>query len=180
MTSGRTNFNGKGISPAIEKAALISATLAKGLNADVYSFDTSVRKRTFNPNDSVNTIKNSFLKATGGGTYFHIIFPNLVDRYDRIFIVSDMQGADALGTTVADYKNKFKVDPYVYCINLCGYSNTMIKPGNKVFQLFGYSAEIYDIIKKQETDFNALLNEVKKINIVPKSFKKSLTKDLAS
>lgn len=180
MTSGRTQIGNIRISPAIEKAALIAATLAKGLNADVYSFDTKFRARSFNPNDSVNTIKNSFIKADGGGTYFNIIFEKLPQRYDRVFIISDMQGADAVGGTLSGYKSKFGVDPYVYCINLCGYANSMVNPNNKkVFQLFGYSSEVYEIVKKQEIDYNALLNEVKKINIVPKG-KTSLKKDLAS
>ncbi len=160
---------------AIEKAALIAATLAKGLNADVYSFDTQFRKRSYNPNDSVNTIKNSFNNASGGGTYFNLIFENLPQGYDRVFIISDMQGADAVGSTLNQYRTKFGIDPYVYCVNLCGYGNSMMNPNNKkVFQLFGYSAELYEIVKKSEVDYNALLNEVKKINIMPKALKKDL------
>lgn len=168
------NVSKKGSQGAIEKAALIAATLAKGLNADVYTFGNSCAPIKYNPNDSINTIKNIFNKANMGGTYWSTIFPALSAAYDRIFIISDEQGADAIGTTVEDYKRKFGVDPYVYCINLCGYGNTMMKPSKKVFQLFGYSAEIYEIVKKQEVDYNALLNEVKKINIVPKSLQKSL------
>lgn len=176
MTSGRTQISPHiHISPAIEKAALIAATLAKGLNADVYSFDTRCRQRTYNPNDSINTIKKEFLTAQGGGTSFSSIFPALNSRYDRVFIISDMQGADEVGKTISNYRSKFGVDPYVYCINLCGYGNSMVNPSNKkVFQLFGYSADVYEIVKKQEVDYNALLNEVKKINITPKVLKKSL------
>lgn len=173
MSKIHTGLGRHGSTGAIEKAALIAATLAKGLSADVYAFDASCMNKKYNVNDSVNTIKNMFNKAPGGSTNFSTIFPALSSRYDRIFIISDMQGSDAIGTSISGYKSKFGVDPYIYCVNLCGYNNSMVKPGSKVFQLFGYSAEIYDIIKKQETDFNTLLNEVKKINIVPKSFKKS-------
>lgn len=160
---------------AIEKAALIAATLAKGLNADVYTFGDACMKMSYNPLDSINTIKNSFNKANMGGTSFGTIFPALQAAYDRVFIISDMQGADAVGSTLSQYKSKFGIDPYVYCVNLCGYGNSMMNPNNKkVFQLFGYSAELYEIIKKQEVDYNALLNEVKKINIKPREFKKDL------
>lgn len=162
----------RGSQGAIEKAALIAATLAKGLNADVYRFATNCSQKTYNPNDSINTIKNSFNNAPGGGTEFSTIFPALQQAYDRVFIISDMQGADSIGNTIAHYKQKYGANPNIYCINLCGYQTTMIKPGNKVFQLFGYSAEIYDIIKKQEVDINALLNEVKAINFFPKDYKK--------
>lgn len=85
-----------------------------------------------------------------------------------------MQGSDNIskGSSFQSYKNKFG-DPYIYCINLCGYGTTMFNPSNKkVAQIFGYSAEIYDIIKKSEVDYNALLNEVKKINIYPKNYVK--------
>lgn len=158
---------GKTCSNAIAKAALITATLAKGLGADVYSFDSSCRKRSYNQGDTVNTLKNNFLVANGGGTNFSSIFPALTDRYDRIFIISDEQGSDKLGLTVENYKKKFGVDPYIYCINLNGYGTTMFKPSSKVFQVFGYSAEIYEIIKKYEVDYNTLLNEVKKIEFIP-------------
>lgn len=164
---------------AIEKASLIAATLAKGLNADVYTFGSGCKRVTYNPADSVNTIKNKFNKESMGGTSFSTIFPALSDRYDRIFIISDEQGSDQIGSTIENYKSKYSVNPYIYCINLCGYGSTMIKPGNKVFQLFGYSAEIYDIIKKYEVDYNALLNEVKKINFIPNvelTLKKELPK----
>ncbi len=165
---------------AIEKAALMAATLAKGLNADVYTFGDRCKQLSYNPLDSINTIKNNFARESMGGTAFSTIFPALQARYDRIFIISDEQGQDQIGNTLSNYKTKFAVDPYIYCINLCGYGTTMFKPGSKVFQLFGYSAELYEIIKKQETDFNALLNEVKKINFEPKVKKSSLKKDLAS
>lgn len=154
---------------AIEKAALIAATLAKGLNADVYRFATSCTKKPYNPNDSINTIKNIFNRADGGGTSFSTIFPALTEAYDRVFIISDMQGQDQIGNTISQYKNKFGIDPYVYCVNLCGYNTSMVNPNNKkVFQIFGYSAEIYEICKKSEIDYQSLLNEVRKINFLPK------------
>lgn len=162
---------------AIEKAALIAATLAKGLNADVYAFASDCRVVNYNPNDSINTLKNSFNKSPGGSTYFGSIFSSLKSRYDRVFIISDMQGADGIGNTVEDYKRKFGVDPYIYCVNLCGYNNTMVKPNKKVFQIFGYSAEIYDIVKKSEVDLNAVLNEVKKIEFIPSKDKKEIVKE---
>lgn len=165
---------------AIEKASLIAATLAKGLNADLYGFDSDCYVLKYNPNDSVNTIKNSINKAPGGSTNFGRIFPFLHDAYDRVFIISDMQGSDEVGKTISQYRSKFGVDPYVYCINLCAYGTSMLNPNNKkVFQIMGYSSEIYDIVKKSEVDYNALLTEVKKINFRLKA-KVSLKKDLAS
>lgn len=150
---------------AIEKAALIAATLAKAFNADVYSFDATCRKMTYNPLDTINTIKNLFNRAPGGDTLFRTIFPALQKRYDRVFVISDGQGADHLGNTVGEYRQRFGVDPHVYSINLCGYNTTMFKPGSKIYQIFGYNADIYELISKMEVDPQVLLDEVKKINI---------------
>ncbi len=175
-----------GSETAIAKAALIGATLAKGIGADMYHFADTCKEIKFNPNDSINTIKNIGLNMQGKvgyGTSFESIFQNLSGRYDRIFVISDMQGNDHIGrsSSFQAYKKKHNVDPHIYCVNLCGYGTTMFKPNDKVYQIFGYSAEIYETIKKFEIDPNALLNEVKKINFLPKDFsKKDLVENLAS
>jgi len=168
MTSKIYTGKGKlGRVGAIEKASLIGATLAKGLGADVYGFDYNCYAISYNPNDSINTIKNIFNKTPGGTTNFSSIFPGLTARYDRVFIISDMQGSDEIGRTMDDYKKKFNVDPYIYSINLCGYGNTMVKPGKKVFSMAGYTAEIYENIKKYEVNYEDVLKEVRKINFRP-------------
>ena len=162
---------------AIDKASLIAATLAKGIKADVYTFDTSCRVVNYNPSDSINTIKNNFRHgALGGGTDFGCIFNALNQHYDRVFIISDMQGSDDISraSSFQAYKSQFG-EPYIYCINLCGYATTMFNPNNKkIAQIFGYSAEIYEIIKKVEIDYNVLLNDIKAINIYPKNYVKKV------
>ena len=76
--------------------------------------------------------------------------------YDRIFVISDMQsGGTDLGKTNA----------HVYSINIAGYGTTSIKPGSKVYQLFGYSADIYELVKQVEVDPKALIREIEKIEI---------------
>jgi hypothetical protein len=44
-----------GSQAALDKAALIAATLAKGINADVYQFANFCKEINYNPNDSINT-----------------------------------------------------------------------------------------------------------------------------
>lgn len=169
MTSKIHLANGYGSAAAIEKGALIAATLAKGLGADIYVFGDRCFEHKYNVNDSVNTIKHTLSNPANEGTQFYTIFPALKERYDRVFIVSDMQGADSIGDTLRTYKSQYSVDPYIYCINLCGYGTTMFKENKKVAQISGYSAEIYELVKKMEIDINAVLNEVKKINFLPKN-----------
>lgn len=177
MTS-KIRLNGKnGYHSALEKGALIAATFAKGLNADVYQFSDSCSKVNVNTLDTVNTIKNQIIsQKIGGGTSFNVIFAELMKggKYDRVFVVSDMQGADSImsknsgyyGLTnkYSDYVNQYG-QPYIYAIDMCGYGTTMFKNNNKVFQLFGYSAEMFELAKRMEIDPKAIIKEIEAIVI---------------
>jgi hypothetical protein len=151
----------RGSEAAIAKAALIAATLAKGINADVFHFADSCAQIKFNPLDSVNTLKNQFLSKQGSvgyGTAFNSIMRTLNGKYDRVFVISDMQGGDAIDSK--SYSNT-----HIYSVDICGYGTTMFKPGNKLYKLFGYSADIYELIKKVEIDPKAIIKEIEAIEI---------------
>lgn len=167
MTSGRVQGLSRGVK-VIEKSCLIGATLAKGLKCDVYHFDYNCQSLHYNPNDSVNTIKNSFLgHCHGGNTVFESIFIGLNKAYDRVFIISDMQGGDRIinNSSYQEYKRKYNCDPYIYSIDLAGYGTTMFRENSKLCQLAGYSAQIYETAKTYELDPKALLAEIRKIVI---------------
>jgi hypothetical protein len=151
----------RGSASALEKATLIAATLAKGINADVYQFADRCVSVNYNPLDSVNTIKNHFYSEkgkAGGGTDFRTIFSKIGSNYDRVFVISDEQGATTLEKSA--YSNM-----HVYSINLCGYGTTMFKPGGKIYSIFGYGSDIYELVKKVEVNTNALIDEINKIEI---------------
>lgn len=168
MTSGSVNINRKQInSRAVEKAALIGATLAKGIGADIYHFSTSCEQLTYNPLDTTNTIKNMVVtRAYGGGTSFESIFRALNGKYDRVFVISDMQGGDSIlnYSTYQSYVNKHG-QPYIYSVDLCGYGDTMFKQNQKLINLYGYSSDIYEQIKVCEINPRAILAEIRKIVI---------------
>lgn len=150
-----------GSEAAIAKAALIAATLAKGINADVFHFADRCDAIKFNPLDTVNTLKNQFLAKQGSvgyGTAFNSIMRTLNGKYDRVFVISDMQGADMLDSK--EYSNT-----HIYSVDITGYGTTMFKPGSKVYKIFGYSSDIYELIKKVEIDPQALIKEIEKIEI---------------
>jgi hypothetical protein len=150
-----------GSEAAIAKAALIAATLAKGIGADVYHFADRCDEIKFNPLDTVNTLKNQFLNKQGSvgyGTAFQSIMTKLDNKYDRVFVISDMQGRDMLER--ANHKNL-----HVYSIDIAGYGTTMFKPGNKVYSLFGYSADIYELVSKVEINPLIIIEEINKIEI---------------
>lgn len=151
----------QGSEDAIAKAALIAATLAKGIGADVYHFADHCAQIKFNPLDTVNTLKNQFLSKQGSvgyGTAFAGIMRTLDGKYDRVFVISDMQGGDMLD-------NKAYANTHIYSVDICGYGTTMFKPGSKVYKIFGYSSDIYELIKKVEIDPQALIKEIEKIEI---------------
>jgi hypothetical protein len=154
-------------SRAIDKAALVAATLCKGIGGDMYQFDSVCQTMTYNPLDTINTIKNSIIsRAHGGDTKFETIFAKLNGKYDRVFVISDMQGGDSIlrGSSYQSYVNKHG-QPFIYSIHMSGYATTMFKQNEKLINLFGYSSDIYEFVKRSEVNPKAILDEIKKIVI---------------
>ncbi len=154
-----------------DKAALIAATFAKGVVGDVYHFASYTAQITgWNPNDSINTLKREFQShngEVGHGTVMSSIFDYFVDKnkkYDRVLIITDEQSHTDLTLAAKKYTNKYGM-PYVYFINICGYSATAMKEGGKVLRLQGYSADIYEKISEIEINPNVIIEEINKIII---------------
>lgn len=160
--------NKRGIASALDKAALVGATFAKGLDADVYTFSNSCVECKFNPTDSVNTIKQSILvNAMGGGTQWESIFPVLMqnDGYARIIIISDEQSCDNALRAYKEYCNKFGT-PYLYIVNICGYGpTTNLKENDKTYRLYGYTQDIYMKATTAEINIDKVIEEINKIEI---------------
>jgi len=153
---------------AREKAALIGATFAKGIGADLYHFANRCESISFNPLDTINTIKHSVTSKTGKvgyGTEFDSIF-RVLKGYNRIFIISDMQGGDSI-VRGSSYQSYIRTNgkPYIYSIDLQGYGTTMFKKDNNVVHLFGYSSDIYEQVKSVEMDVKQVLKDIEAIVI---------------
>jgi ABC-type multidrug transport system fused ATPase/permease subunit len=162
---------GKGVSgrtSALDKGALVAATLAKGIGAEMFVFASSAGKVTYNPLDSINSLKNALMRGhhVGGGTSWGTIFPMLdqYGKFDRVFIISDEQGADQVETSYKGYCQRHGT-PNVFVINMCGYAPTMIKEGTKVHRLYGYTADIYETAKRIEIDLDAVIHQINAIEI---------------
>ena len=151
---------------ASEIASLFGAIVAKSNNCDVLTFARDANYKSYNPMDSVLTIRDGF-RYSGGGTNFKSIFTTANKKYDRVIILSDMQGwvgYTTPATEFAQYKNKFGSNPFVYSWDLAGYG-TLQFPENNVFALAGFSDKVFDIMKLLETDKKALYNEIKSIQL---------------
>lgn len=149
-----------------EIASLFTAMFAKSNNCDVMTFDREANYISYNPSDSVMTIRNSF-KFTGGGTNVKDVFIKANKPYENIVIISDMQswiGHKSPSKEFNDYKIKFNCDPYVYSWDVAGYG-TMLFPESKVFALSGFSEKVFDIMSTLKEDKRSLINHIKSIEI---------------
>lgn len=166
--SGSMEGETRGDMSLFEIGALLGSILAKSNNADIVLFDDGASYVNFSTEDStlsiVQTLKNV---RGGGGTNFHAIFSALNAKYDRIMIFSDMQGWVGYYSPVNvfnEYCKKYNANPFVYSVDLAGYGTTQF-PGNKIFLMSGFSSKIFDTMKLYERDKNALLNEIRSIEL---------------
>lgn len=151
---------------ASDIASLFGSVLAKANLCDVMIFDSIARYVSYNPSDSVLTIKNSFNFA-GGATNFKDIFNVANKRYDRFIILSDMQGFVGHNTPkleLESYKKRFGCDPYIYSWDLAGYG-TLQFPEKRVFALAGFSEKVLKIMNFLERGDQTLISEINKIEI---------------
>lgn len=132
--------------------------------ADFMTFDTRARYKVFNPQDSVYTIARN--DPNGGGTDFKCIFTAINKGYDRIIVLSDMQGWVGYHTPQAEfnhYKTQYGVNTKVFSFDLTGYGTTQFS-GN-VFALAGFSEKTLEVMAILEKDKNAMINEINKISL---------------
>lgn len=146
--------------------SLFASVLIKSNNADFITFSDNSQYRNVNPMDSTITIANS-IRFASGGTNFRSIFQVANKKYDRVFILSDMQGWIGYETPTREfneYKKTIGANPFVYSFDLNGHG-TMQLPEQNVICIAGFSEKVFDIIKLTETDKKALLNTIKAVQI---------------
>ena len=146
--------------------ALFAAILVKANKADFMSFDCQARYQTLNPMDSTLTISRN-IKFTGGATNFNTPFLTANKAYDRIIILSDMQGWVGYHVPTGafnEYKSQYNCSPFIYSVDLQGYGSLQF-PERNVFCLAGFSEKIFDTMKYLEQDKRALVKEIEKVEI---------------
>jgi len=143
-------------------ASLFAAAIAKANNADIMLFAADAKYHIYNPKDTITSIA-AYIHFGGGSTNFHAIFQRANRKYDRIIILSDMQGwVDPRYSPVTDfqiYKQRTGADPFIYSFDLQNYG-TMQFPERNVFCLAGFSEKIFDIMGMLESDSNAMIKKI--------------------
>lgn len=153
----------------IEIASLFAAAIYKtNPGADLMQFSDHASYMGLNGGDSLSTLAHEIQRmAHGGGTNFHAIFQTANKKYDRIFILSDMQGWVGYNTPKAEfnqYKQTHGANPSIYSFDLAGHG-TLQFPEDKVFAFAGFSEKVFDLVRLFEEDRNALVNKIKGIEL---------------
>jgi hypothetical protein len=151
-----------------EAATLMATLLAKKNDADFMVFADSAGYVKVNTLDSVSTIVGNIeakrgVPHVGGGTDFNSIWQSLKGSYDRIIILSDMQGwvGGSADTSYGKYCKRTGATPFVYSYDLQGYGTVQL-PEEKVFVMAGLSERVFDLMKLLEQDKEALVNTIEK------------------
>lgn len=145
--------------------SLFASVLIKSNNADFITFSDSANYRNVNPMDSTITIANS-IRFASGGTNFRSIFQVANKKYERVIILSDMQGWIGYETPTKEFnywKQATGANPFVYSFDLNSYGSMQF-PETNVFCLAGFSEKVFDIMKLLEYDKKALVNEINKVS----------------
>lgn len=147
-----------------EIGAVFACALYKTNDADLMTFDGDARYVTLNPTDSLLTLVKQ-IDFPGGGTNFHSIFELAGQKYDRIIILSDMQGWMGYNPPLRAfdvYKHRTGAEPLIYSFDLAGYG-TLQFPEKNVFTLAGFSDKVFDLMGTLEKGSDALKSEINRI-----------------
>lgn len=159
------SMGGRAVNSMFIKAAMFGAMLGKQMNADIITFSTVAENVKYNPADSATTIVKS-IPNHDGGTSFPCIFKQIGSKkYDRIFILSDMQSwVSDTKTAHNAYKAKSGCDPFIYTIDLADHGSLQF-PENKITTLAGFNEKLFDLIDVQEKDKNLLIKAIEAIEL---------------
>lgn len=147
-------------------AALFAAAIAKAQDADVLTFDGRAFYQTLNLMDSVSTIAES-MQFRGGATDFNAIFRTANRAYDRIIILSDMQGwvgGYCPSRSFRDYRQNYRANPKIFSFDLSGYGSLQF-PEQNVVALAGFSDKTLPLLKMLDQDQNALIKLIEEIDL---------------
>ncbi|MEZ0215956.1 MAG: TROVE domain-containing protein [Rariglobus sp.] len=144
--------------------SLFAAVLVKATGADLMVFSDDARHISLNRRDTTLTAAASIPFASGG-TNFNAIFERANRAYDRIVILSDMQGWIGGGAPVqpfATYQKRYAAAPRIYSFDLKGHG-TLQFPQERVYCLAGWSDRVFEIMQKLDRDPQALVHEVESV-----------------
>ncbi len=172
--SGSMMSRGDRRNAPITIASLFAAVILKANpGADLMMFASDARYVSINIDDTLLSIQRQIERnAVPAGTNFNSVFDRAKKAYDRIVILSDMQGwmtggyntGGAPTKAFARYRARVDADPKVYSFDLHG-NGTLMFPERNVFALAGFSEKVFDIMALLEQDREALVQEIEAVKL---------------
>lgn len=154
-------------------SSLFAAIMYKAMDSDIVMFDDTSRDYTPNPLDSTISIAEG-MRFRGGGTNFSRIFQHIGNKkYDRIFILSDMQswadqqygyyGASPVKQLFSIYQKTVNPEVKLYSFDLQGMGDMQF-PEQNVYTVAGWSDKVFDVIRQLE-DGRSLVQQIKEVEL---------------
>lgn len=152
----------------LQIGSLFAATLLKANHADVIVFSDAAKYVTLNKRDSTLSLAKWLQgQAQAAGTDFHSIFQCADRAYDRVIILSDMQGwvgHHAPVETFRCWKQRHRCDPKVFSFDLNGYGSLQF-PERQVCCLAGFSDKTLETLKLLDADPGALIRMIEAVEL---------------
>ena len=154
-----------------EVGAVYGAALLVHSGADFIKFGNYAQSKSYNPLDNVFNIISSMQanEGCGYGTDVASAYNAMQKKYDRIFLISDMQTMSAGNgwyytsdgvNSYNSYCKKFNCAPHVYSFDLSNYRSQIENPNNpKIHLLTALSDKFFALIKFIE-DGNSLVDYI--------------------
>ena len=158
-------LSGKTKTSVADVAALFAAVIYSRNDADLMLFHTQAGYAQVMPGSVLGLTQGIRQAMQGGGTDFKPIFQVASKPYDRIVILSDMQGwvgYNAPTTAFAEYVARVGKRPKVYSFDLAGMGSLQF-PEQDVFCLAGFSDKVFDLMVTLEGDREGLVKRIESI-----------------
>lgn len=164
---------GRGETVVADVAALFAAVLYKRNDADLMLFANDAAYANVAPDSGVLGLTQALRqRMNAGGTNFAAIFPAVTKAYDRVVILSDMQGWMTLGVNTGastlptgafeEYVQRVGKRPIVYSFDLQGLG-TLQFPQAQVYCLAGFSDRVFEVMGMLDGDKDALVHRVEAV-----------------
>lgn len=144
--------------------SMFAAALAKRCEADLILFSDTAKYMNVDPRSSTLAFAES-IRFSSGGTNFESIFTIAKGPYDRIFVLSDMQGwmeSGPMDKAFRDWCKRYACEPFLYSFDLQGYGTSKF-PVNRIYLMSGFSEKVFELIPLLETDRAALVNRIEAV-----------------
>lgn len=160
--------SGSMVGRPLQIGSLFAVTLLKANDADVILFSDSAKYVTLNKRDSTLSLAKWLQgQAQSAGTDFHSIFQCADRAYDRVIILSDMQGwvgHHAPVETFRCWKTRHRCDPKVFSFDLNGYGSLQF-PERQVCCLAGFSDKTLETLTLLDSDPGALIRMIEAVEL---------------